>query len=71
MNRRESKFRAVCESELDIRTDQTEHHVAGAQSMERVREPVTRLPTHQQEVVLLRLFEECLEEETASAMGCC
>ena len=39
--------------------------------MERVREPVTRLPTHQQEVVLLRLFEECLEEETASAMGCC
>ena len=36
MNRRQSKLRAVCESELDIRTDQTEHHVAGAQSMERV-----------------------------------
>ena len=39
--------------------------------MEHVLEPLTKLPTHQQEVVLLRLFEECLEEETASAMGCC
>ena len=70
MNRRQSKLRAFGDAELDIWTDQTEHHVAGEHSLERIRALIAQLPTRQQEVVLLRLFEECSEEETANAMGC-
>ena len=55
---------------MDIQTDRTEHRAAGEQSLERIRALIVQLPTRQQEVVLLRLFEECSEEETANAMGC-
>ncbi|MGB0296845.1 MAG: RNA polymerase sigma factor, partial [bacterium] len=70
INRRQSKLKALGDAELDIQTDQTGHRAAGEQSLERIRALITKLPTRQQEVVLLRLFEECSEEETANAMGC-
>ena len=70
INRRQSKLKAFGDTELDIQTDRTEHRAAGEQSLERIRVLIAKLPTRQQEVVLLRLFEECSEEETANAMGC-
>ena len=70
INRRQSKLKALGDAELDIQTDRTEHRAAGEQSLERIRVLIAKLPTRQQEVVLLRLFEECSEEETANAMGC-
>ncbi|MEC8596583.1 MAG: RNA polymerase sigma factor [SAR324 cluster bacterium] len=70
INRRQSKLKAFGDAELDIQTDQTGHRAAGEQSLERIRALIAKLPTRQQEVVLLRLFEECSEEETANAMGC-
>ena len=70
INRRQSKLKALGDAELDIQTDQTGHRAAGEQSLDRIRALIAKLPTRQQEVVLLRLFEECSEEETANAMGC-
>ena len=70
INHRQSKLKAFENAELAVWKDRTEHRAAGEQSLERIRALIVQLPTRQQEVVLLRLFEKCLEEEIANAMGC-
>ena len=70
INRRQSKLKAFENAELAVWKDRTGHLATGEQSLERIRALIVQLPTRQQEVVLLRLFEECSEEETANAMGC-
>ncbi len=47
-----------------------ERHVANYQGARRVRELVATLPKRQQEVVMLRIFEDLSVRETAQAMGC-
>ena len=47
MNRRQSKFRAFGDAELDIQTDRTEHRAAGEHSVERIRALIAKLPTRQ------------------------
>ncbi len=46
------------------------HVVADGERARRVRELVARLPERQQEVVMLRIFEDLSVKETARAMGC-
>jgi RNA polymerase sigma-70 factor (ECF subfamily) len=47
-----------------------ERRVAAFESAGRVRQLVERLPRRQQEVVMLRIFEDLSVRETAQAMGC-
>ena len=47
-----------------------EHIVADSERASRVRKLVGRLPERQQEVVMLRIFEDLSVKETARAMGC-
>ena len=47
-----------------------DHVVADSERASRVRDLVSRLPERQQEVVMLRVFEDLSVKETARAMGC-
>jgi RNA polymerase sigma-70 factor (ECF subfamily) len=47
-----------------------EHYVAAYESARRVRRMVRTLPERQQEVVVLRMFEDLSVKETALAMRC-
>jgi len=51
-------------------TSLPERVVADFESARRVRKLVSTLPERQQEVVMLRIFEDCSVRETARAMGC-
>ena len=51
-------------------TPTPDEELARLQSATRVRELVATLPGRQQEVVMLRLFEDLPVRETARAMGC-
>ena len=50
--------------------DVVETQVADVQAARRVRRLVSRLPSRQREVVVLRLFEEMSVRDTARIMGC-
>lgn len=47
-----------------------ESQVTTDESAKKVRQLVTKLPERQQEVVMLRVFEDLSVKETAQAMGC-
>ena len=52
-------------------TGDTPHHKAGEQdTVDRIREIVSMLPARQQEVVMLRVFEDLSVAETARVMRC-